>query len=108
MAKKEYAFYPGCSSQLKASAANYLTSTNAMCKTLDVKLTPIPDWNCCGASISYTGASELTRHVLNARNFALAEQHPFWITNAIYLGFALSAVVGSVAKVVMYRVGLPW
>ena len=73
MAKKEYAFYPGCSSQLKASAANYLTSTNAMCKTLDVKLTPIPDWNCCGASISYTGASELTRHVLNARNFALAQ-----------------------------------
>jgi len=73
MAKKEYAFYPGCSSQLKASASNYLTSVNAMCKTLDVKLTPIPDWNCCGASISYTGAGELTRHVLNARNFALAE-----------------------------------
>lgn len=75
MATKEYAFYPGCSSQLKASAANYLTSTQAMCKTLDVKLTPIPDWNCCGASISYTGAGDLTRHVLNARNFALAEKH---------------------------------
>ena len=30
MATKEYAFYPGCSSRLKASAANYLTSTNAM------------------------------------------------------------------------------
>jgi len=75
MAKKEYAFYPGCSSQLKASAANYLTSTQAMCATLDVKLTPIPDWNCCGASISYTSAGELTRHVLNARNFALAEKH---------------------------------
>jgi heterodisulfide reductase subunit B len=75
MAKKEYAFYPGCSSQLKASAANYLTSTQAMCKTLDIKLTTIPDWNCCGASISYTGASQLTRHVLNARNFALAEKH---------------------------------
>jgi heterodisulfide reductase subunit B len=75
MAKKEYAFYPGCSSQLKASAANYLVSTNAMCKTLDIKLTEIPDWNCCGASISYTGAGELTRHVLNARNFALAEKH---------------------------------
>ena len=75
MAQKEYAFYPGCSSQLKASAANYLTSTQAVCKTLDVKLTTIPDWNCCGASISYTGAGELTRHVLNARNFALAEKH---------------------------------
>lgn len=75
MAKKEYAFYPGCSSQLKASASNYLVSTNSMCKTLDIKLTEIPDWNCCGASISYTGASELKRHVLNARNFALAEKH---------------------------------
>ena len=75
MATKEYAFYPGCSSQLKASAANYLTSTNAMCRTLDIKLTTIPDWNCCGASISYTAAGELTRHVLNARNIALAEQH---------------------------------
>jgi len=75
MARKQYAFYPGCSSQLKASAANYLSSTNAMCRTLDIELTEIPDWNCCGASISYTGASELKRHVLNARNFALAEQH---------------------------------
>jgi len=75
MAKKEYAFYPGCSSQLKASASNYLTSVNSMCRTLDVKLTPIPDWNCCGASIGYAGGSELSRHVMNARNFALAETH---------------------------------
>ena len=75
MAKKEYAFYPGCSSQLKASASNYMVSVNAMCKTLDVKLTTIPDWNCCGASISYAAAGELSRHVLNARNFALAEKH---------------------------------
>ena len=75
MAKKEYAFYPGCSSQLKASASNYLVSTNSMCNALDIKLTEIPDWNCCGASISYTSAGELTRHVLNARNFALAEKH---------------------------------
>ncbi len=75
MAKKTYAFYPGCSSQLRASASNYLTSVNSMCKTLDIELTEIPDWNCCGASISYTDAGELTRHVLNARNFALAEKH---------------------------------
>ena len=46
-----------------------------MCKTLDVKLTPIPDWNCCGASIGYAGGGELSRHVMNARNFALAETH---------------------------------
>ena len=49
MAKHEYAFYPGCSSQKGASASNYLTSVEEMCKTLDVKLTEIPDWNCCRA-----------------------------------------------------------
>ncbi len=75
MAKKEYAFYPGCSSQLRASAANYLVSTNSMCKTLDISMTTIPDWNCCGASISYAGGSELSRLVMNARNFALSETH---------------------------------
>lgn len=72
---KEYAFYPGCSSQLKASASNYLTSVNSMCATLGIKLTEIPDWNCCGASISYAGSGEIARHSLNARNFALAEKH---------------------------------
>ncbi len=73
MAKKEYAFYPGCSSQLRASAANYLVSTRSMCKTLDIRMTTIPDWNCCGASISYAGGSELSRLVMNARNFALSD-----------------------------------
>jgi len=75
MAKKEYAFYPGCSSQRGASASNYLKSVDAMCKTLDIKLTEIPDWNCCGASIGYAEGGELPRHVMNARNFALAEQN---------------------------------
>jgi len=75
MAKREYAFYPGCSSQLKGSASNYLTSVNSMCETLDIKMTPIPDWNCCGASIGYAGSGELARHVMNARNFALADEH---------------------------------
>ena len=75
MAKKEYAFYPGCSSQLRASAANYLVSTNSICKTLDIEMTAIPDWNCCGASISYAGGSELSRLVMNARNFALSAEH---------------------------------
>ena len=75
MAKKEYAFYPGCSSQLKASASNYLVSTNSMCTALDIKLTEIPDWNCCGASIGYCEGGELPRIAINARNFAQAETH---------------------------------
>ncbi|MEV4617342.1 hypothetical protein AB0J74_01340 [Asanoa sp. NPDC049573] len=38
---------------------------------------------------------------------ALADWAPFWIANVIYLGFVLSAVVGGVAKVVVYRAGVP-
>ncbi|MEV6400618.1 hypothetical protein AB0M39_38560 [Streptomyces sp. NPDC051907] len=44
-----------------------------------------------------------------AFGMALAELSHFWIANAIYLAFALSAVLGSVAKIVAYRRGFfPW
>lgn len=74
MARKEYSFYPGCSSERNASASNYMVSVESMCKTLDIKLNEIPDWNCCGASIGYAEGGELPRHVMNARNIALSEQ----------------------------------
>ncbi|MCK7582663.1 MAG: hypothetical protein MZV65_48600 [Chromatiales bacterium] len=68
MAKKEYAFYPGCSSQLKASAVELPGLGRTRCrKTLDIKLTEIPDWNCCGASIGYAEGGELPRHVAERR-----------------------------------------
>jgi hypothetical protein len=38
---------------------------------------------------------------------ALAGWHRFWIANVIYLCFVLSAVIGSLAKVIVYRRGLP-
>jgi heterodisulfide reductase subunit B len=75
MAKKQYAFYPGCSSQKGASASNFLTSLQVMCEKLDIQLNEIPDWNCCGASIGYAEGGELPRLVMGARNLALAEQH---------------------------------
>ncbi len=75
MAKKEYSFYPGCTSERKASASNYMVSVQSMCEKLDVKLNEIPDWNCCTASIGYAEGGELPRHVLNARNVALSEEH---------------------------------
>jgi heterodisulfide reductase subunit B2 len=75
MAKKEYAFYPGCSSQKGASAANFRTSIDLMCEKLDIKLNEIPDWNCCGASVGYAEGGELPRLAINARNLALVEQH---------------------------------
>lgn len=75
--KKEYSFYPGCSSQSGASSSNYLTSVNSMCDELDIQLNTIEDWNCCAASIGYAGGGELPRVSLSARNIALSEkQHP--------------------------------
>jgi heterodisulfide reductase subunit B len=74
MAKKQYSFYPGCSSERSASSSNYMTSVNAMCEVLDIQLNEIPDWNCCGASIGYAGGGELPRLALNARNLAISEQ----------------------------------
>lgn len=71
---KEYSFYPGCTSERKASASNYMVSVESMCNTLDIKLNEIPDWNCCGASIGYAEGGELPRHVMNARNMALSEE----------------------------------
>ena len=75
MAKKQYAFYPGCSSQKGASASNFVTSIEMVCDKLGIQLNEIPDWNCCGASIGYGEGGELPRLVLSARNLALAEKH---------------------------------
>jgi hypothetical protein len=44
---------------------------------------------------------------LAAMLMALAEWDPFWIANVIYLGFVLSAVLGSVTKVIVYRGSFP-
>ena len=74
MAKKQYAFYPGCSSQKGASASNFVTSLKVMTEKLDIQLNEIPDWNCCGASIGYGEGGELPRLVINARNLAIAEK----------------------------------
>jgi hypothetical protein len=39
---------------------------------------------------------------------ALAEWDWFWIANALYFGFVLSAILEGVAEVVAYRRGVPW
>jgi heterodisulfide reductase subunit B len=75
MAKYNYSFYPGCSSQTGSSSSNYMISVQTMCEELDIQLNEIPDWNCCGASIGYAGGGELPRITLSARNIALSEQH---------------------------------
>ncbi|MDP2751147.1 MAG: CoB--CoM heterodisulfide reductase iron-sulfur subunit B family protein [Rhodocyclaceae bacterium] len=75
MAKKEYAYYPGCSSQKGSSGSNFMTSIGVMIEKLGIQLNEIPDWNCCGASIGYGEGGELPRLAINARNLALAEKH---------------------------------
>ncbi len=74
MAKHEYSYYPGCSSQSGASSSNLMRSVDTMCEELDVKLNEIPDWNCCSASIGYGSGSVLPRLSLSARNIALSEE----------------------------------
>lgn len=68
---KKYFLYWGCS--LEASGANYLVSLKPVGKALGLAFEEIEDWNCCGASISYVGANDLSVKILNARNLALAE-----------------------------------
>ncbi len=74
MSKKQYAFYPGCSSQKGASASNFPTSIGLLCDKLELQLNEIPDWNCCGASIAYGEGGELPRLAVSARNLSLAEK----------------------------------
>lgn len=57
----------------------------------------------------YTGQSFVVIGGVAALLMAMAEWGHFWIANVIYLGFVLSAVLGSVAKIVAYRWGFqPW
>jgi heterodisulfide reductase subunit B len=74
MAKRQYSFYPGCSSRSGASSSNYRTSVETICEELDIQLNTIPDWNCCSASVGYAEGGELPRLALSARNLALSEQ----------------------------------
>ncbi len=67
----DYFLYSGCS--LEASGSHYLLSLEGVAKVLGIDLKEIDDWNCCGASISYVGGTEMQSIVLNARNLTLAE-----------------------------------
>jgi hypothetical protein len=53
----------------------------------------------------YVGQSFLVVGGVAGLLLALAEQDHFWIANAVYLGFVLSAVLSSITKIVAYRRG---
>jgi heterodisulfide reductase subunit B len=67
----DYLFYPGCS--MESSAKAYYDSVMSVCKSLDVKLNEIDDWNCCGAT-EYLSLDRMPAYALIARNLALAEK----------------------------------
>ena len=55
----------------------------------------------------YVGNSFVVVGAVAALILALLSVPHFWIANALYLGFTLSALLGTVAKLVAYRRGLP-
>jgi heterodisulfide reductase subunit B len=68
---KQYSFFPGCS-QL-SSAREYGVSAEEVAEALGLRLEPLKDWNCCGAS-----SAHMTNHVLSValpgRDLALANE----------------------------------
>jgi len=55
----------------------------------------------------YIGQSFLVLGALGAMLLAMFEFDTFWIANALYLAFILSAILSFIAKSVFYRRGLP-
>ena len=46
-----YGFYPGCA---YGAAAGYRESVEAVCGKLGIELAEIPNWNCCGATTTFS------------------------------------------------------
>jgi len=68
----ELSYYPGCS--LTGTSSEYDRSARAVCEELDIGLTEIDDWSCCGASSGHAMGGEALALALPARNLALAEK----------------------------------
>jgi hypothetical protein len=57
----------------------------------------------------YVGHSFVVLGAVAALLLAMAEAPHFWIANAVYLAFTLSAILGSAARIFAYRRGFqPW
>jgi hypothetical protein len=57
----------------------------------------------------YVGQSFIVIGAVAALGMSMARLDYFWIANVIYLGFVLSAILGSVARIVAYHRGFqPW
>lgn len=54
----KYAFFPGCS--LESTAWDYDKSTRAVCRALDIEITDVPDWVCCGSTPAHASNTSLS------------------------------------------------
>jgi branched-subunit amino acid ABC-type transport system permease component len=55
----------------------------------------------------HVGQSFVVIGAVAAMLMAMADWNRFWIANVIYLCFVLSAILGGIAKVIVYRRSLP-
>ena len=67
----KYQFFPGCS--LLTSAKDFSQSIQAIAPDLNLELTEIPDWNCCGSTVT-SSLDYLSAQLMPARNLALASE----------------------------------
>jgi len=67
----KYALYPGCA--LHGTSRDYGASMLASCRALDIELTEIPGWTCCGATSAHV-TSGLLAAALPAVNLVRAER----------------------------------
>ncbi len=65
MSDLNLAYYPGCT--LGSTAREIDSGLHQVCDALDIHLTPLPDWNCCGSSSVHAVRPELSTS-LSARN----------------------------------------
>jgi len=65
------AYYPGCA--LEGSGGPYDRSTRALVKALDLEMTNLTDWNCCGA-MEVKNIHPMLQTYMSARNMAIASE----------------------------------
>jgi heterodisulfide reductase subunit B len=65
------AYYPGCA--LEGSGGPYDRSTRALVKSLDLKMSELDDWNCCGA-MEVKNIHPMLQTYMSARNMAIAAE----------------------------------
>ena len=70
MSQINLAYYPGCT--LDSTAREIDEGLHQICTGLDIQLTPLPDWNCCGSSSIHAVRPQLAVS-LAARNLFQAQ-----------------------------------